>query len=105
MWREMVLQLKGILGPVVTTTPLNERCLSAERLAEEFEGAGTEALWRDDIGEALDLGRGLADDLLVVTGSFFIVGEAMNLAWMNGWIRLPEKGSEQEQVIGTFGSC
>jgi dihydrofolate synthase/folylpolyglutamate synthase len=102
MWREMVRQLRGVLEPVVATTPLSERRLPAETLAGELSDAGIEALCREDIGEALTTGRTLATDLLVVTGSFFVVGEAMNQAWMNGWIRLPERGSEQEQVLDTF---
>jgi dihydrofolate synthase / folylpolyglutamate synthase len=102
MWREMVRQLRGVLEPVVATTPLDERCLPAETLAAELTEVGIRAVREPDIGEALRMARSLATDLVVVTGSFFVVGEAMNQAWMNGWIRLPERGAEQEQVLDTF---
>lgn len=98
-WREMTKQLCGVLNPVVTTTPLNERCLSACSLAEEFQNAGVETFWRDDIGKALKLARTFASDLIVVTGSFFVVGAAMYQAWQNNWISLPETGTEQSQLF------
>ncbi len=98
-WREMVQQLRGVLEPVVTTMPLNERSLSAEILADEFIASGTKAYWRDDIGEAVEFGRELASELLVVTGSFFIVGDAMLRSWRDGWIELPESDSEQVQAL------
>ena len=103
MWREMIGQIRGVLDPVVATTPLNERQLPAETLAAELTAAGVRTECEDDIGTALARGRAIASDLLVVTGSFFVVGEAMNLAWKNGWIRPPESGSEEEQVLRTFG--
>lgn len=97
-WREMVRQLKGILSPVVATLPLDDRSLPPELLAEEFLTAGTEALWRAEIGDAVALARSLSPDLMVVTGSFFVVGEAMLHSWRQGWIELPESGSEQAQA-------
>jgi hypothetical protein len=95
----MIQQLRGVLGPVVTTTPVNERCLPAETLAREFRGAGIEAVPVEDIGGALELGRGMASSLLVVTGSFFVTGDAMLHAWRSGWIGMPESGEEPEQLF------
>jgi len=99
LWREMALQLKGIVGPVVTTTPLNERSLCAEVLCREFRKHGIEAFSEENIGRALERGRSLTTDLLVVTGSFFVVGEAMRHAWENGWIVKPGDGEEQSQLF------
>lgn len=98
-WKEMTLQMKGVLEPVVTTTPLNERSLPAGILVQEFRRHGIEALCQDDIGKAMDAARGMARDLLVVTGSFFVTGEAMLHAWRSGWIRLPESGEEPHQLF------
>ena len=106
-WKEMTLQLKGVFHPVVATTPLNERCLSAEELAGEFETHGISARAEGNIGEAVETGRDIASDggLLVVTGSFFVVGEAMMHCWRKGWIELPGAGEENTQLFETAGGC
>jgi dihydrofolate synthase/folylpolyglutamate synthase len=98
-WREMTFQLKEVFNPVVTTTPLNERSLPAKTLCEEFRNNGVETFCEDDIGKALEKGRSLTSDLLVVTGSFFVVGDAMRQAWKNGWIIKPGCGEEQNQLF------
>ncbi|MCK4506835.1 MAG: hypothetical protein KAW14_14560, partial [Candidatus Aegiribacteria sp.] len=98
-WKEMTEQLCEVLNPVITTTPLNERSLPASSLAEQFQKVGAESFWRDDIGEAMTLARSIRSDLIVVTGSFFVVGYAMYHAWRNEWIALPEKGAEQNQLF------
>ncbi len=100
-WKEMAGQLCEVLNPVVTTTPLNERSLPAITLSEQFQDIGVEAFWRDDIGEAMNLARSIQSDLIVVTGSFFVVGYAMYHAWQNEWIALPEKGMEQNQLFSS----
>lgn len=98
-WREMTLQLRGIFNPVITTTPLNERSLPARTLAAEFRKNGVEAIPEDDIGAAMEKGRSLASDILIVTGSFFVVGEAMRQAWEKGWITMPAEGEEPRQLF------
>jgi dihydrofolate synthase/folylpolyglutamate synthase len=98
-WKKMTEQLCEVLNPVITTTPLNERSLPASSLAEQFQKVGVEALWIDDIGEAMKLARSIPSELTVVTGSFFVVGYAMHHAWRNKWIALPEKGVEQNQLF------
>ncbi len=98
-WKEMTEQLSEVLNPVITTTPLNERALPASPLAEQFQKVGVEAFWRDDIGEAMILARSIPSDLIVVTGSFFVVGSAMYHAWRNEWIALPEEEVEQNQLF------
>jgi len=99
LWREMTFQLKEAFSPVVTTTPINERCLPAKTLCEEFRKNDVEAYYEDDIGRALEKGRSLTSDTLVVTGSFFVVGEAMRHAWKNGLIIKPGEGEEQNQFF------
>lgn len=98
-WKEMTEQLCGFLNPVITTTPLNERALPASSLAERFQDLGVEAFWKDDICEAVTTARSIPSDLIVVTGSFFVVGCAMQHAWRNKWIALPEKGAELNQLF------
>jgi dihydrofolate synthase / folylpolyglutamate synthase len=98
-WREMTLQLKGVFDPVITTTPLNDRALPARVLAEEFIKNDMNASFEDDIKAALEKCRSLSSDVMVVTGSFFVVGEAMRLAWENGWVELPSEGEEQRQLF------
>lgn len=94
-WHRMVEQLAPALNSVITTTPLNERALQARELADEFIIAGVDADWRNDISEAVELGRTQSKNILIVTGSFFVVGEAMLAAWKREWIEPPLGESRQ----------
>ncbi len=95
-WRRMTGMLRELVGPVVTTTPLSDRMLPASTLAREFEARGFDVRAVDSIGDAVAEGRRLAPGLLVVAGSFYVVGEAMLAAWRNGWIDRPL--GEEEQI-------
>lgn len=97
-WHDMVKQLTAVLDSVITTTPLNERALSARELADEFTQNGIDAIPRESISEAVKLGRTQSGGILVVTGSFFVVGEAMLTAWQKNWISQP--GGECRQIFG-----
>lgn len=99
-WKTMAGLLRPHIGPVVTTTPLSERKLEAVELAEEFDSAGVGCHVREDIGEAVAHCRSLSGSrTILVTGSFFVVGEAMMTAWANGWIEDPE-GEVSQALIG-----
>jgi dihydrofolate synthase/folylpolyglutamate synthase len=98
-WRRMASQLRGYLDPVVATTPLSDRLLRASALAVEFQRLGIRCTPLDGIEQAMEEGRRLAADLLVVTGSFYVVGEAMLSSWRRGWISPPE--GEEAQVLDT----
>jgi dihydrofolate synthase / folylpolyglutamate synthase len=100
-WRRMAAMLKGYIDPVVTTTPLSERLLPASRLALRFGELGSAATPVDRIEDAVALGRSLACGLLVVTGSFYVVGEAMLACWRRNWIDGPS--GEEAQVLDTPG--
>jgi dihydrofolate synthase/folylpolyglutamate synthase len=100
-WRRMAAMLEGILDPVVTTTPLSERLLPASRLSARFEDLGMRSTPVDSIEDAVALGRSLSDGLLVVTGSFYVVGEAMLACWRRKWI--DEPSGEDAQVLETPG--
>jgi dihydrofolate synthase/folylpolyglutamate synthase len=95
-WKRMAGLLRPHVGPVVTTTPLSERKLEAGELAGEFQGVPSGCHVREDIGEAVELCRRLAGDRpLLVTGSFFVVGEAMLICWSRGWIDPPSGEAAQ----------
>jgi len=99
-WKTMAGLLRPHIGPVVTTTPLSERKLEAVDLAGEFDSAGVECHVREDIGEAVAHCRSLSGNgTMLVTGSFFVVGEAMMTAWAKGWIEEPE-GEVLQALIG-----
>jgi dihydrofolate synthase/folylpolyglutamate synthase len=91
---EMLDVVKGTLEPVVVTTPISERAMSAADLAQLVRNRlGIECAWSDSVPESVDLGRKLASRLqkpLVVTGSFFLTGEAMRHCWRMGWVPRPE---------------
>lgn len=87
-WPLMVEQLKGKVGPVFAVTPLSERMLPAAELAEAFRKAGVSCRACDTIEEALAACREASrGDRILVTGSFFVVGEAIIQAERHGWVR------------------
>lgn len=86
-WRSMVELLKGVAGPVVVTTPDSERKLTAQELAAHMNQEGFQVEIRDEIGDAVARCREIADNNpMVVTGSFFVVGEAINESVSRGWV-------------------
>jgi folylpolyglutamate synthase/dihydropteroate synthase len=98
-WRRMAAMLRGRIDPVVATTPLSDRLLPASRLETEMRGLGFGVSSADPVEEAVREGRRLSSDLLVVAGSFYVVGDAMLASWRNGWIEPPE--GEERQVLDT----
>ena len=63
---------------VVTTTPHNPHALSAEALAEEVRTYAPTVIAVPDLLPAVERAQTLAapEDVLVITGSFYLVGEA-----------------------------
>lgn len=98
-WRRMASMLLGYVDPVVATTPLSDRLLPAGRLDGEFRRLGFDSRPVDPVEAAVAAGRGLAPDLLVVAGSFYVVGDAMLSAWRNGWTEGPS--GEESQILDT----
>lgn len=86
-WKTMVSLLKGVVNPVIATTPVSERKLPAEELASHMKSEGFQVKAVDPIGKAVSQCRNLAaGGRMIVTGSFFIVGEAINGAVESGWV-------------------
>ncbi|MBJ6750389.1 bifunctional folylpolyglutamate synthase/dihydrofolate synthase [Geomonas anaerohicana] len=78
-------ELSGILAPllplvdrVFAVAPALERALPAGELATYCFGAGVEAMEAGSVAQGIELARNLAqdDDLILVCGSLFTVGEA-----------------------------
>lgn len=87
-WREMVGLLSGSLAPVFAVTPLSERMLPARELSQAFVEAGVESSPFETIEAGLRGCRAAAGEgCMLVTGSFFVVGEAMLLSERNRWVR------------------
>lgn len=87
-WQSMVEMVAGTFGPVFAVTPLSERMLPAEELAEAFRSSGVQCSPFATIEEALDACRRFTGEgRMIVTGSFFVVGEAMLQAERHGWVR------------------
>ncbi len=102
MYARMADQVRGRLEPVVATTPADpDRALRAFELAGELSRRGIANRAVADIAEAVGAGREEAlrsgRGPLVVTGSFFVVGEAMLACRRRGWIRLPGLEGELEE--------
>jgi dihydrofolate synthase/folylpolyglutamate synthase len=86
-WREMVELLKGIAGPVVVTTPDSERKLEAKDLGAYIAKEGFQVEICERIGDAVARCREIAGEKpMVVTGSFYVVGEAVNESVSRGWV-------------------
>lgn len=86
-WQKMVKLLEGAGDKFITTTPDSERKLTASELAEYMVTRGFSVKVEDNIEKAVAYGRAVSKGgFLVVTGSFYVVGEAINRAVANGWV-------------------
>jgi dihydrofolate synthase/folylpolyglutamate synthase len=77
-----VSAIVAVLAPLadlfIATRPHNPRAMAPQRIAEIARNYCREVKVIDDVGEGVDYARGRAqeDDLIVITGSLFTVGEA-----------------------------
>ncbi len=86
-WKKMVHILSGFAGPVFATTPVSERRLEAEELAAFMKERGMEVYPVPDIMQAMERCRAAAaGDRMIVTGSFYTVGDALDGAVSGGWV-------------------
>jgi dihydrofolate synthase/folylpolyglutamate synthase len=87
-WQTMVEMVAGTVSPVFAVTPLSERMLPADELTQAFRAAGVQCTPFGTIEEALAACRRFTGDgKMIVTGSFFVVGEALLQAERHGWVR------------------
>ncbi len=95
-WQKMVELLQGTGNRFITTTPDSERKLTASELAEYMDSRGFNVEAEDNIEKAVAYGRTISNGgMLVVTGSFYVVGEAINTSVANGWVSsLPNSVSD-----------
>lgn len=91
-WQEMLLPLLGIAGMVVAVSPALDRALPAEELAAFCRSNGCAAFAAGDVAAGLVYAQrqAAADDLVLVTGSLFTVGEAR--AYLTGSACMPIRG-------------
>lgn len=77
-WQELLGPLLPLAATVIAVEPSLERALPAETLAGFIRQAGVEAVIGGDVGRGLGLACDMAgyDDLVLVCGSLFTVGEA-----------------------------
>lgn len=86
-WQTMVEMLRGVVGPVVVTTPDSERKLTAAELGGYMRSRGFDVEIVDEIGDAVARCRNRASGgRMIVTGSFYVVGEAINRSVKEGWV-------------------
>jgi len=87
-------ELDGMIAPLaplaqraVTTTPRSPRALDAASLATALSRRGLDAVAEDDIEAAVERALALAgpEDLVVVTGSFYLVGSARSYLRRRGF--------------------
>ena len=77
-YRTVAAMIAPLADTIVTTTPDNPHALAADLLAAEVRRHAATVLVVPDRREAVERARMLAgpDDVLVITGSFYLVGEA-----------------------------
>lgn len=77
-YRTVAAMIAPFADTIVTTTPDNPHALPAELLAVEVRRYASRVLVIGDRREAVERGRALTgpNDVLVITGSFYLVGEA-----------------------------
>jgi dihydrofolate synthase/folylpolyglutamate synthase len=95
-WHHMVELLKTVVGTVVVTTPDSERKLDAASLGRYMRNQGFTVKVRDRIEDAVALCRRIAGSRpMVVTGSFHVVGRAINESVDRGWVNgLPNSAGD-----------
>ncbi|MCL2760750.1 MAG: bifunctional folylpolyglutamate synthase/dihydrofolate synthase [Desulfuromonadales bacterium] len=80
-WQESILQLAPHVDRVITVKPNIERALNPEELADFCNMNNLKAIAAGSVKNGLELAEKTAseDDLILVTGSIFVVGEARSL--------------------------
>ncbi len=80
--REMVRRLKPLTDTIVTANMATERGLSSSALGELCRKEGFLVTVAETVENALDRAHNLVteDDLLLITGSFYLAGEVLQLA-------------------------
>lgn len=91
-WQETLAPLLALAGAIVSVEPALERALPAEELASYCRGAGIDAFSAGSVAAGLEYAMRAAspDDLVLVTGSLFTVGEAR--AFITGSSFMPIRG-------------
>lgn len=91
-WQDTLLPLLPLADRVIAVEPALDRALAAEELASFCRDRGGDAFAAGGVSAGLDHARSLAapDDLVLVTGSLFTVGEARAL--MTGSQFMPIRG-------------
>jgi dihydrofolate synthase / folylpolyglutamate synthase len=88
-YRTVAAMIAPLAHTIITTTPDNPHALGADLLAAEVRRHGATVVAVPDRREAVERARALAgpDDVLVITGSFYLVGEARE--WLRRRAPLP----------------
>lgn len=87
-WQDTVAPLLSFADKVITVEPAIERALAAEELACYCRGAGVDAFSAGTVNAGLATAKNLAnsDDLILVTGSLFTVGEVRAIMTNNSFM-------------------
>jgi len=91
-WQDTLAPLQVLADRIITVEPALDRALPAEELACFFEGAGFDVISAGSVSAGLEnaLASAVPDDLILVTGSLFTVGEAR--AFLTGNSFMPIRG-------------
>ena len=81
-------ELAPLADMLIASSPHNPRAISAQRIAEIARNYCREVAVIEDVGQGVAYAREKAheDDLIVITGSFYTVGEALNFLLREGHV-------------------
>lgn len=91
-WQETLMQLLPLADLLVAVQPRIDRALAADELAAFGASRGVKAVAAGEVKAGLEYVSGIAgpDDLVLVTGSLFVVGEARSV--LTGETFMPIRG-------------
>jgi dihydrofolate synthase/folylpolyglutamate synthase len=87
-WQDTLLPLLPLADRVIAVEPAIDRALAAEELTRFCRNKGIDAISAGGVSAGLETAKGLAapDDLILVTGSLFTVGEARSILTGNSFM-------------------
>lgn len=93
----MAQELKSFTDHIIITSSCHPRAASISTLSEQFSRLGISVMPAENVGQALSLALSLADKagLVLVTGSLFVVAEAIDYATKTGIADFTQEGQQQ----------
>ena len=95
----MAQELKWLTDRIIITSSHHPRAASTSTLSDQFDRLDIRVMLAENVAEALSLALSLAEkpELILVTGSLFVVAEAIDYVTRAGIADFTSKGQRQER--------